>query len=181
MLLVKISIMCPLQFLKKFEELIQIEYPSLSKDKSDRTFKEPLTFAQLDAALKVVCNSSWRRVVDQQTVHINYFLLSNHQFTKPCIFIRPIQISKDSVDLPITGSFKPEELHTYPPRMVCQFYPEQGAMSTTCTLTLHGFDKLVNVDIALLISKPQVTLDTNKLQVIMKAAKLLMPRCTVKP
>ena len=63
-----------LQFLKKFEgEIIQSEYPSLSTDKADRTIKEPLTFAKLDAALKVACDSSWRRVVDQKTV--NTFML----------------------------------------------------------------------------------------------------------
>ena len=74
-----------------------------------------------------------------------------------------IQISKESVDLPVTGNFKPEELHSYPPRMVCQFFPEQGAVSTTCTLALKGFDRPVSVDMALLIARP--TVDTTEMQV----------------
>ena len=65
----------------------------------------------------------------------------------------------------MTGNFKPEELHSYPPRMVCRFFPEQGAVSTTCTLALDGFDRPVSVDMALLIAKPQVTVDTTELQV----------------
>ena len=65
----------------------------------------------------------------------------------------------------MTGNFKPEELHSYPPRMVCRFFPEQGAVSTTCTLELDGFDRPVSVDMALLIAKPQVTVDTTELQV----------------
>ena len=70
------------------------------------------------------------------------------------------------MDYPVTGNFKPEELHSYPPRMVFRFFPEQGAMSTTCTLALDGFDRPVSMDMALLIAKPQVTVDTTELQVI---------------
>ena len=65
----------------------------------------------------------------------------------------------------MTGNFKPEELHSYPPRMVCRFFPEQGAVSTTCTLALDGFDRPVSVDMALLIAEPQVTVNTTDLQV----------------
>ena len=79
----------------------------------------------------------------------------------------PIQISQKAVDLPVNGNFKPEELHSYPPRMVCQFFSEQGAMSTTCTLTLKGFDRPVTVDMALHIAKLTVdTVDTTELQVL---------------
>ena len=79
------------------------------------------------------------------------------------IIYSSIQISQKSVDLPVTGNFKPEELHSYPPRMVCQFFSEQGAVSTTCTLALKGFDRPVSVDMALHMAKP--TVDTTKLQV----------------
>ena len=65
----------------------------------------------------------------------------------------------------MTGNFKPEELHSYPPRMVCRFFPEQGAVSTTCTLALDGFDRPVSVDMALLIAEHQVTVNTTELQV----------------
>ena len=82
-----------------------------------------------------------------------------------CSFV--FQISKDSVDLPITGNFKPEDLHSYPPKMVCQFFPEEGADSTTCNLALHGFDKPVSMSMALQIHRPQAqaAVDTTKLQV----------------
>ncbi len=74
-----------------------------------------------------------------------------------------LQISQDEVDLPVIGQFLPEELHCYPPRIVCRFFPEQGAVSTTCTLSLHGFDKSVRVDMALLT--PQRSVDTRQLKV----------------
>ena len=71
------------------------------------------------------------------------------------------------MDFPVSGNFMPEDLHTYPPKMVCQFNPEEGAVSTTCTLALHGFDRPVNMDMALLVSRPPkvVPVDTTKLQV----------------
>ena len=85
------------------------------------------------------------------------------------------QIFKDSVDLPVTGNFMPEELHTYPPKMVCRFYPEVRAVSTTCTLALNGFDKPVSINVALLISRPHIleTVDTIKLQVCGTAFTLM--------
>ncbi len=62
------------------------------------------------------------------------------------------------------GQFLPEELQCYPPRIVCRFFPEQGAVScTTCTLSLLGFDQPVSVDMALLT--PQRSVDTKQLKV----------------
>ena len=68
----------------------------------------------------------------------------------------------------------PEELHSYPPKMVCRFYPEERAESTTCTLALHGFDKPVSINVALLISRSHmlVTVDTIKLQVCITASTM---------
>ena len=70
------------------------------------------------------------------------------------------------MDFPVTGNFLPEDLYSYPPKMVCRFFLEQGAVSTTCRLTLHGFDKSVSVDMALLVPEPQkiMTVDTTELQ-----------------
>ena len=69
------------------------------------------------------------------------------------------------MDLPVSGQFSAEELSScYPPKIVCQFFPEKGAVSTTCTLLLHGFDKPVSVDMALLTT-PQRTVDTHQLKV----------------
>ena len=63
------------QFLRKFEDdIIQREYPALSRDRADQTIEEPLSLADLNAALKVVCGSSWRHVADKQSVS-NYEIL----------------------------------------------------------------------------------------------------------
>ena len=57
------------QFLRKFEdEIIQREYPALSRDRADQTIEEPLSLASLKAVMKVMCGSSWRHVTDKQSV-----------------------------------------------------------------------------------------------------------------
>ena len=77
-----------------------------------------------------------------------------------------IQISRDEVDLPETGKFKPEELHDYPPRIVCRFYPEDHTPPrTTCTLSFTGFHKEVKINVPLKAPKPQRQVDTRILQV----------------
>ncbi len=74
------------------------------------------------------------------------------------------------------GKFSREKLHDYPPRIVCRFFPEQGAVSTTCTLSLHGFDTPVSVNMALegfdkpvsvnmALLTPQRSVDTKQLKV----------------
>lgn len=68
------------------------------------------------------------------------------------------------MDLPVTGQFLPEELYDYPPKIVCRFFPKRGAVPTTCTLLLHGFNKPVSVDIPLF--PPQKIVDTQKLKVM---------------
>ncbi|XP_064388722.1 uncharacterized protein LOC135336790 isoform X2 [Halichondria panicea] len=126
-------------FLQKFEaDVLPQEYPLLSTSPAHRTIKQPLCFVKVDAVLELVCDPTWRSVPDQK------------------------MISRDEVDLPVIGQFLPEELHCYPPRIVCRFFPEQGAVSTTCTLSLHGFDKPVSVDMALLT--PQRSVDTRQLK-----------------
>ncbi|XP_064385072.1 uncharacterized protein LOC135333968 isoform X2 [Halichondria panicea] len=127
-------------FLQRFEVVvIPREYPHLSSSPADKTIKQPLCFVQVDAVLELVCDPAWRSVPDQR------------------------MISQDEVDLPVIGKFSPEELQCYPPRIVCRFFPEQGAVScTTCNLSLHGFDKPVSVDMALLT--PQRSVDTKQLK-----------------
>ncbi|XP_064384980.1 uncharacterized protein LOC135333886 isoform X2 [Halichondria panicea] len=129
-----------LDFLQRFEVVvIPREYPHLSSSPADKTIKQPLCFVQVDAVLELVCDPAWRSVPDQR------------------------MISQDEVDLPVIGKFSPEELQCYPPRIVCRFFPEQGAAScTTCTLSLHGFDKPVSMDMALLT--PQRSVDTKQLK-----------------
>ena len=59
------------QFLKKFEDdVIQREYPALSRDRADRTIEEPLGLADLNAVIKVLCGSSWRPSADKQLVNL---------------------------------------------------------------------------------------------------------------
>ena len=59
------------QFLKKFEDdIIQQEYPALSKDRADWTIEEPLNLANLNAVMQVVCDPSWRHVADKGLVSI---------------------------------------------------------------------------------------------------------------
>ncbi|XP_064385275.1 uncharacterized protein LOC135334138 [Halichondria panicea] len=129
-----------LDFLRRFEvDVIPREYPHLSSSPADMTIKQPLCFVKVDAVLELVCDPAWRSVPDQRT------------------------ISQEEVDLPVIGQFLPEELQYYPPRIVCRFFPEQGAAScTTCTLSLCGFDKPVSVDMALLT--PQRSVDTKQLK-----------------
>ncbi|XP_064384748.1 uncharacterized protein LOC135333670 isoform X2 [Halichondria panicea] len=129
-----------LDFLRRFEvDIIPREYPHLSSSPADKTIKQPLCFVQVDAVLELVCDPAWRSVPDQR------------------------MISQEEVDLPVIGKFSPEELQCYPPRIVCRFFPEQGAVScTTCTLSLYGFDKPVSVDMALLT--PQRSVDTKQLK-----------------
>ena len=77
-----------------------------------------------------------------------------------------IQISKHEVDLPETGNFKPEELHDYPPRIVCMFYPDDHTpQRTTCILSFTGFDEEVKINVSLMEPKPQGQVDTRILQV----------------
>ncbi|XP_064385260.1 uncharacterized protein LOC135334127 isoform X2 [Halichondria panicea] len=129
-----------LDFLQRFEVVvIPREYPHLSSSPADKTIKQPLCFVQVDAVLELVCDPAWRSVPDQR------------------------MISQKEVDLPVIGQFLPEELQCYPPRIVCRFFPEQGAVScTTCTLSLLGFDQPVSVDMALLT--PQRSVDTKQLK-----------------
>ena len=74
-----------------------------------------------------------------------------------------LQISKRAVDLPFE-EFKPEDLHTYPPKIVCRFNPE-GDIPTTCTLSVTGFNEDVRVSFGLEALQSQITVDTKELQV----------------
>ncbi|XP_064384769.1 uncharacterized protein LOC135333680 isoform X3 [Halichondria panicea] len=140
-------------FLRKFEvDVIPRDYPHLSNSPADKTIKNALSFIEVDAVLELVCDSAAWRSVPNQTM-----------------------ISQREVDLPMIGKFSREKLHDYPPRIVCRFFPEQGAISTTCTLSLHGFDTPVSVNMALegfdkpvsvnmALLTPQRSVDTKQLK-----------------
>ena len=58
----------------------------------------------------------------------------------------------------------PEQLHSYPPRVIGRFTPNSKApKETSCTLTLSGFDQPVVVSIPLF--SPEREVDTVKLKV----------------
>lgn len=74
------------------------------------------------------------------------------------------QISKHAVDLPF-GKFNPEDLHTYPPKLVCRLIPERD-IPATCTLLLTGFNEDVRVSFELeVLQEAQIKVDTKELQV----------------
>ena len=59
---------------------------------------------------------------------------------------------------------KPEELHTYPPKIVCRFLPSANApKETSCTLTILGLDRPITVSLPLFSPKREV--DTEPLKV----------------
>ena len=47
----------------------------------------------------------------------------------------------------------PEDLHSYPPKIVCQLFPKEGAISSFCNLELQGFDKPVSFNMSLQVSE----------------------------
>ena len=76
------------------------------------------------------------------------------------------QISKREVDTPETDNFRLEELHDYPPRIVCRFYPEDPTPPRkTCTLSFTGFDEEVKIHVPLKAPQADRQVDTRILQV----------------
>ena len=69
------------------------------------------------------------------------------------------------MDLPEQLQVKPEELHSYPPKIVCRFIPNAKApKEATCNLTLLGLDEPLTVFIPLF--SPKRDIDTEKLKVM---------------
>ena len=61
---------------------------------------------------------------------------------------------------------RPEDLHDYPPRIICRFVPEENAPKRTiCTISLSGLLPLVEFYVSLTALTPKVAVDTIKLQV----------------
>ena len=70
---------------------------------------------------------------------------------------------------------KPEDLHHYPPKIVCRFVPTSKApKETSCTLNLLGLDEPVSASIPLFSPKRDV--DASSL----KVSGLSKPHCMLK-
>ena len=62
--------------------------------------------------------------------------------------------------------YRPEDLHDYPPRIICRLFPEKNAPKrTSCTISLSGLLPQDEFYIPLKILTPKVAADTTKLQV----------------
>ncbi len=87
-------------------------------------------------------------------------LLKSHSY------IHYSQISRSEVDQPEMEKFRPENLHDYPPRIICRFFPEENAPKRTiCTISLSGLLPQVEFYIPLKAPTFKVAVDTTKLQV----------------
>ena len=166
------------QFLEELDTIvIPRDYPAISSEAVDRTIFEPLSLVELHARLTVVSAPGWRVDSNKKTVgpFCQLFSLEHTTIAKllSCrggllgtSILQCIQISKRGVDSPENSNFKPEELHNYPPRIVCRFNPEDHTPPrTTCTLSFTGFDEEVEFSVLLMAPKAQRHVDTKILQV----------------
>ena len=77
-----------------------------------------------------------------------------------------LQVTKAEVDQPEAENYRPEDLHDYPPKIVCRFYPEESAQEKViATVSLSGLQPDLEVSIMLLAPK-RLVVDTSKLQVM---------------
>ncbi len=90
------------------------------------------------------------------------------------------QISLSEVDQPGMEKFRVEDLHDYPPRIICRFFPEENAPKrTTCTISLSGLLPQVEFNVPLKAPTPtKVAVDTTKLQVFTFVQCSLLKWCS---
>ena len=89
------------------------------------------------------------------------------------------QILRSGVDQPEVEKFRPEDLHDYPPRIICRLFPEKNAPKrTTCTISLTGLLPQVKVNLSLTALTPNVAVDTTKLQVFTFVQCSLLKWCS---
>ena len=149
-----------LQFLETLDTvLIPRDYPEVSSKSIDRTSQGPLTFVDMCATLNIPPVLGWSVELDKELVNVKLdILLKSHSLH--------FQILRSGVDQPEVEKFRPEDLHDYPPRIICRLFPEKNAPKrTTCTISLSGLLPQVKVHLSLEIPTPKVAVDTTKLQV----------------
>ncbi|XP_064384751.1 uncharacterized protein LOC135333672 isoform X2 [Halichondria panicea] len=131
------------KFLETLDKvMIPRDYPEVSSKLIDRTTQESLTFFDMCATLNIDPVQGWSVEPDKEL------------------------ISRSEVDQPEMEKFRPEDLHNYPPRIICRFFPdheENAPKRTTCTISLSGLLPQVKVHLSL-IPTPKVAVDTTKLQ-----------------
>ncbi|XP_064389781.1 uncharacterized protein LOC135337743 [Halichondria panicea] len=121
--------------------LIPRDYPEVSSKSIDRTSQGPLTFVDMCATLNIPPVQGWSVEPDKEL------------------------ILRSGVDQPEVEKFRPEDLHDYPPRIICRFFPEENAPKrTACTISLSGLLPLVEFYVSLTAPTPKVAVDTTKLQ-----------------
>ena len=94
---------------------------------------------------------------------IRYHLCSVSLFT-----LLILQISKRAVDLPHSGKFSPEDLSSYPPRIICTLHSVKYShveLSKSCALSMTGFDEDVLINIPLSSSSQYMPEDAHQLKV----------------
>ncbi len=139
--------------------MIPRDYPEVSSKSIDRTTQGSLTFVDMCATLNIHPVQGWSVEPDKKLVKINV-KLDMHT----TLFIS--QISRSEVDQPEMEKFRAEDLHDYPPRIICRFFPEENTPKrTTCTISLSGLLPQVEFNVLLKAPTPKVAVDTTKLQV----------------
>ncbi|XP_064401864.1 uncharacterized protein LOC135347761 isoform X3 [Halichondria panicea] len=115
------------KFLEHFDrEVIPHQYPQVSPHPIDHTVWDSLCLKEQCVRLEVGEIPGWEVNTDKET------------------------IAKREVDIPDTDNFRPEELHNYPPKIVCSFYPAIPPIkSSRCSMSCFGFDVEVKVNITL--------------------------------
>ncbi|XP_064385255.1 uncharacterized protein LOC135334125 isoform X2 [Halichondria panicea] len=121
--------------------LIPRDYPEVSSKSIDRTTQGSLTFVDVCATLNIHPVQGWSVEPDKKL------------------------ILRSEVDQPEMEKYRPEDLHDYPPRIICRLFPEKNAPKrTTCTISLSGLLPQVELYIRLTALTPKVAVDTTKLQ-----------------
>ncbi|XP_064384971.1 uncharacterized protein LOC135333882 isoform X4 [Halichondria panicea] len=130
------------KFLETLDKvIIPRDYPNVSREVADRTTQESLTFVDMCATLNIHPVQGWSVEPDKKL------------------------ISHSEVDKPEVEKFRPEDIHNYPPRIICRLFPEENAPKrTTFTISLFGLLPPVEFYIPLTALTPKVAVDTTKLQ-----------------
>ncbi|XP_064385076.1 uncharacterized protein LOC135333972 [Halichondria panicea] len=145
MLAIIVASLCGSLYAKFLETLdtvlIPRDYPNVSREVADRTTQGPLTFVDMCATLNIPPVQGWSVEPDKKS------------------------ILRSGVDQPEVEKFRPEDLHDYPPRIICRLFPEKNAPKrTTCTISLSGLLPPVEFCIQLKILTSKVAVDTTNLQ-----------------
>ncbi len=149
--------------------VIPRDYPEVSTKSVDKTIQGSLTFVETCATLTIHPVQGWSVEHDQELVKCDVARCPENHVLCFC------QISRSEVDRPEVAEYKAEDLHDYPPRIVCRFFPEENAPKrTTCTISLSGLLPQVKVHLPLRApappkvetpTPPKVVVDTTRLQV----------------